>query len=62
MTLKEKIEKDLIGSYVAIDLEGGSSAKGKIVQVEDDFIILGSSGGGEILVALNKIVKVWQTL
>lgn len=61
MTLREKIEK-FIGSYVAIDLVGGSSAKGKLVSVEDDFLILGTSGTGEVCVSIDKITKIWETL
>ncbi len=51
-----------MGEHVAIDLVGGASAKGKLKAVDEDFLILHTSGSGEIYVALDKITKIWQTL
>jgi|GEM_PF-5593389 len=62
MTFKDKIEQDLVGSNVSVDVVGGGSAKGKIVEVEEDFIIMKTTGGTEIYVALDKIAKIWETL
>jgi hypothetical protein len=62
MTLIEKISKELIDRNVAIDLVGGSSAKGKVLTVEQDFVVLKASGIGEIYVAIAHITKVWETL
>jgi len=62
MTLKEKISKELIDRNVAIDLVGGSSAKGKIVGVDQDFVIVKISGTGEVYVAIAHITKIWETL
>lgn len=62
MTLKEKISKEFVDRNVAIDLVGGSSAKGKIIAVEEDFVVLKTSGIGEVYVAIAHITKVWETL
>lgn len=62
MTIRDIISKELKDRNVAIDLVGGSSAKGKVLSVEEDFVILKSSGIGEIYVAIAHITKIWETL
>jgi hypothetical protein len=61
MKLLEKLET-LIDSYVVVDLVGGASAKGKLKSIEEDFLVVASSGTGEVYVTIDKIVKVWETL
>jgi small nuclear ribonucleoprotein (snRNP)-like protein len=62
MTFKEKISKEFIDKNVAIDLVGGSSAKGKLVAVDQDFAVIKTSGIGEVYVAIAHITKIWETL
>ena len=61
MRFANKLE-ELKDCNVAIDLVGGASAKGKLVGIEDDFLVIKTSSQGEIYVALQYVTKIWETL